>query len=561
MKILLLVTTFNSLAQAVYTRLKDRGDEVAVAYAIDERQMLEEIEAFEPELILCPFLKVYLPPSIYEKYPTYIFHPGPKGDRGPNALEYALKSHTKEWGVVILRANAEYDGGDIYAQQSFPVRDTYKASLYRQEVVYASLLALEYFFENVKEDQCEPQVLNPIHEKFTTQMRAIDWESDDTKTIIEKIYFSDSHPGVLDEILGVPCYLYGAWREEKFGDTTLVAHGTEVPPPKTILAKRDGAICLKTKDGAVWISHLKEPGKFKLPATYVLKERLQGVKEERLPLIFDRSYETFHEVWMEKRDEVAYLHFNFHNGAMSAAQCVRLKYAVEYLQNECKVLVLMGGEDFFSNGIHLNILEDSQKQGEDGWANINAMNDLVRAILFADEVVTIASFHRNAGAGGLFLGLACDYVVGRQAVVLNPHYKTLGLTGSEYHTYSFPKRVGQERAQQLLDACLPVSTLYAKRIGMIDEVFESVGYKESLHAYALNKIDDDFLWEKQDFLEDHADRIEACKETEIEVMYPEFWEEDSPFHQLRREFVYKFCPRETPQRLRYRSCDFSRMRD
>ncbi len=542
MRILLLVTTFNSLTQAFYTRLKERGDEVAVAYAISESQMLEEIESFAPELILCPFLKAYLPPSIYERFPTYILHPGPRGDRGPHALEHALQAPKKMWGVVILRANAVYDGGDIYAQEPFAVRHTYKASLYRQEVVAASLKALEAFFVDLEEDRCEPQLLNPIHTQFTQKNRAINWQEDDTQTIIKKIYLSDSHPGVLDEILGVPCYLFGAWEEERFRGGI-----------KEVLAKRDGAICLGTKDGAVWISHLKEPGRFKLPATYVLKERLQGVKEERLPLIFDRSYKTFHEVWMEQRDEVAYLHFNFHNGAMSAAQCIRLKYAVEYLQHECEVLVLMGGEDFFSNGIHLNILEDSKKQGEDGWENINAMNDLVRAILFADEVVTIASFHRNAGAGGVFLGLACDYVVAKEGVVLNPHYKTLGLTGSEYHTYLLPKRVGKEMAQGLLDACLPISTSYAKRIGMIDEVFESQAYQERLHTYALSKIDDDFLWDKQDFLAENAEHIEACKEAEIEVMYPEFWEEDSPFHQLRREFVYKVCPRETPERLQVKS--------
>jgi putative two-component system hydrogenase maturation factor HypX/HoxX len=282
----------------------------------------------------------------------------------------------------------------------------------------------------------------------------------------------------------------------------------------------------------------------------VLKERLQGIKEERLPLIFDRSYKTFHEVWMRQKDRVAYLYFNFHNGAMSTAQCIRLKYAVEYLQHACEVLVLMGGEDFFSNGIHLNILEDSQKQGEDGWANINAMNDLIRSILFADEVITIASFGRNAGAGGVFLGLACDYVVGREGVVLNPHYKTLGLTGSEYHTYTLPKRVGEKSAQQLLDACLPLSVSKAKEIGMIDAVFPNEGYEASLHAFAQEKCDDDLLWEKQEYLEANQEQIEACKECEIEVMYPEFWEEQSPFHRLRQEFVYKVCPRETPERLK-----------
>ena len=49
---------------------------------------------------------------------------------------------------------------------------------------------------------------------------------------------------------------------------------------------------------------------------------------------------------------------------MSSAQAIRLKYAIDYLKEEYKVLVLMGGDDFFSNGIHLNILEDSKKQSQ-----------------------------------------------------------------------------------------------------------------------------------------------------------------------------------------------------
>jgi len=33
-------------------------------------------------------------------------------------------------------------------------------------------------------------------------------------------------------------------------------------------------------------------------------------------------------------------------------------------------------------------------------------------------------------------------------------------------------------------------------------------------------------------------------------MHPEFWEKDSIFHKLRREFVYKICPIKTPKRLK-----------
>ena len=536
MKILLLVTSFNSLTQAIYTKLKDDEHQVSVIFSISEKQMKADVQAFSPELILSPFLKTFIPPEIYSNYPTYIFHPGPKGDRGPNSLEYALQSHTKKWGVVLLRANEEYDGGEIVAFDDFDVRSTYKASLYRQEVVKASLRTLEMFFENPQQIQ---QILNPIHKRFTSQMRAINWLEDSMQTIVDKINFSDSFPGVLDEIEGLKCYLYGVHIEDKLRGKV-----------KQILAKRDGAICLGTIDGAVWISHLKEPHRFKLPATYVLKERLSGVKEDRLSLIFDKSYQTFYEISVEKKDNVAYLCFNFHNGAMSAEQCIRLKYAFEYLKEESEVIVLVGGMDFFSNGIHLNILEDSQKQGEDGWSNINAMNDLIKSILEADEVITVASLGRNAGAGGVFMALACDYVIAKESVVLNPHYKTLGLSGSEYHTYTLPKRVGKVMSNKLLNDALPISVKYAQNIGMIDAVYKEDTYYENLHTFATKKYDEEYIWNKQEELEQNQQKMRMCKKEELEIMYPEFWKAESKFHNLRHEFVYKICAQDTPQRLK-----------
>ncbi len=536
MKILLLITAFNSLSQAVYVRLKDKGHCLGVAFSINDTQMINEVKAFSPELILSPFLKNFIPKTIYENYPTYIFHPGPRGDRGPSSLEYALKSHSKEWGVVILRANELYDGGSIYASYNFKVRDTYKASLYRQEVLSSSLMALGEFMQNPQEIE---QILNPIHKIFSQNERAINWKEDNTQTIINKINLSDSFPGVLDEIAGVQCYLYGVWQEDKLRGSI-----------KEIVAKRDGAICLGTKDGALWISHLKEPHSFKLPSTYVLKEKISGVKESRLPLLFDKSYKTFYEISVEKRNNVAYLCFNFHNGAMSAQQCIRLKYAFEYLKEDCEVIVLVGGMDFFSNGIHLNILEDSKKQGEDGWSNINAMNDLIKSILEADEVVTLASLARNAGAGGVFMASACDYVVAKSDVVLNPHYKTLGLSGSEYHSYTLPKRVGEVLSKKLLDDALPISVEYAKKIGLVDRVYEEENYYEELHQFASSLYSEEFIWKKQDYLEEYTLEMEQCKYAELEKMYPEFWESESEFHKLREEFVYKVCPRETPQRLK-----------
>jgi len=547
MKISLLITTFNSTSQLAYTYLKEQGHSVDVVYAINDAQMKEEIDAFSPDLILCPFLKKFVPSEIYNNYPTFILHPGIRGDKGAYSLDNAIREERNEWGVVYLRANDDFDGGDIYAEVNFAMRPTYKASLYRNEVNVASLEALQRVLKNSVDKAFKPipQLPTPLHKQLTQVHRAIDWDGDTTQEILKKIYMSDSLPGVLDELLGVECYLYGAWEEEKL-------RGMK---PKEIIAKRDGAICLATIDGAIWITHLKEVGKFKLPATYVLKDRLKGIKEERLPLIFDKSYKTFYEISCEIKDEVAYLHFNFHNGAFSSDKCMKLKYAFEYIKEQVKVVVLMGGADFFSNGIHLNILEDSKKNGEDGWSNINAMNDLVKSVLFADDVITVASLEKNAGAGGVFLALACDYVVMREGAVLNPHYKTLGLSGSEYHTYSLPKRVGEQKAKEMLEACLPVGAKAGKAIGMVDAVFAHTNYQAELQAFcgALLVDEDayeDFLWDKEDFLEENRAMIEAKREAEIAVMYPEFWEITSSFHTLRYEFVYKICQTKTPQRLK-----------
>jgi len=546
MKILLIVSAFNSLTQRVFCYLNDMNHTVSVEFAISNIEMINAVDSFKPDIIFCPYLKKFIPKEIFQQIPTFILHPGIIGDRGHNALDHAIRDKRKEWGVVILKANENFDGGDIYSEVRFEMRDATKASIYRDEVGDSTIKAINELFINLenKDFKAISQLNNPLHKYLTQEDRAINWEKDTTQEIMKKIKLSDSYPGVKDEFFGVECYLFGVFEEDKLKGL-----------PKEIIAKRDGAICVATLDGAIWITHLMEIAKFKLPSTYVLKDKIKGVKEERLPLIFDMSYKTFYEIGSTRDGDITYLCFNFHNGAMHSEQCIRLKYAFEYLKESSKVIVLIGAQEFFSNGINLNILEDSKKQGEDGWSNINAMNDLIKSIIFADDVVTVASLHKNAGAGGVFLALACDYVVASQNSVINAHYKTLGLSGSEHHTYSLEKRVGQKKAKELLNDCLPISAKKAKEINMIDEVFEKENYFDNLRKYTnqlvLNEDEfDDYIYDKQDYLQKNEIYINQCKENELKVMYPEFWDESSKFHTLRHEFVYKVCPIKTPQRLK-----------
>ena len=548
MKITVLITTFNSISQVYYTYLKDKNYKIDIVYAIDENQMIKEINLFNPDIIICPFLKKFVPKQIFSKFPTFIFHPGIIGDRGAYSLDNAIRTDKKIWGVVILKANEKFDGGDIYLNINFNMRNSYKASIYRDEILKIGLKSLKILLQNLNNKNFTPikQLNCSLHKQLTQNDRKIDWQENSTKEILKKIYMSDSQPGVKDNILGVECYLFGGWIEERLKGK-----------PKQILAKRDGAICIATIDGAIWITHLKEVGGFKLPATYILKDRLKGVKEDRLPLIFDKKYKTFYEISCDVRNEIGYLYFNFHNGAFRAEQSIRLKYAIEYLKESVKVVVLMGGDDFFSNGINLNILEDSKKSGEDGWSNINAINDLVRTIIFAEDIITVASLTKNAGAGGVFLATACDYVVGCDTTILNPHYKTLGLSGSEYHTYSLLKRVGKTEMKRLLDDCLPINLKQALNIGLVDSVFKNKNYLQNLEKFCQDLIIDEdkfneFIWNKGDYLEENLELIEKHREEEIKIMYPEFWEQNSKFHKLRGEFVYKVCPTKTPIRLKYK---------
>ena len=545
LKILLLVSSFNSLTQRVYCFFKESGHQVSVQFSIDDSSMENAVKEFRPDIIFSPYLIKKVPKTIWKNVPVIVIHPGPLGDRGASSLDWAVFNDEKSWGVTALQANDKMDAGDIWATKNFDMRKSSKASHYRKEVSDISLSLIQEVLEKFGDKNFLPfpqNSLNDVHKSLTQKCRNIDWNNDKVIDIIRKINSSDSHPGVRDKILGVDCYLYGVHNEDELRGK-----------PKEILAKRDGSICLSCIDGAVWISHLKEPNRFKLPATYVLKEKLRGVKEVRIPLYVKPSLDTFKEITFEQIGRIGYLGFDFYNGAMNSEQCIRLKYAIETLSEEVDILVLKGGENFFSNGIHLTILEDSKKQGEDGWSNINAMNNLVKSILLCDKV-TVASFGTNAGAGGVFLGLACDFVIARESIVLNPHYKTMGLSGSEYHSYTLPKRVGNNLAKKILNDALPIGTKLAKEISMIDEVLPNIDYDEKLKEFCkklLNDADEyyGFLDKKSNRLDEDEKLIYDCKESELKKMYPEFWNEQSKFHKLRADFVYKVCPIKTPERL------------
>jgi putative two-component system hydrogenase maturation factor HypX/HoxX len=163
------------------------------------------------------------------------------------------------------------------------------------------------------------------------------------------------------------------------------------------------------------------------------------------------------------------LSFDLYNGAMSTDDCRRLAAAVRAAAaRDTRVLVIRGGRTF-SNGIHLSVIEGAADPAAEAWRNIKAIDEVCSEILGIGDQLVVSAVTGNAGAGGVMLALAADRVLVRETTVLNPHYRTMGLYGSEYWTYVLPRRVGRSRADDLTQDCLPLGAAEAVRIGLADD--------------------------------------------------------------------------------------------
>jgi putative two-component system hydrogenase maturation factor HypX/HoxX len=557
MRLLLLSSSFNSLTQQAYVQFKDRH-QVGVAVATTAETMREVVAQLRPELILCPMLAQVIPRDIWSRTPCLIVHPGIVGDRGPNSLDWAIYNGETAWGVTVLEAAEPMDSGPIWATYRCDMREGSKSSLYRDEITRCAVKAMEVAVQRFESrlfapaplDYSRSEPLGHFRPVLKQAQRRIDWESDRVADILRKVRTGDGTPGVLDEIAGQEVYLFGAHEESAL-----------VGKPGDIIAQRHGAICRAAVDGAVWISHLKpkngpEERRFKLPATMVLgPQAMQEVPE--LPLAIDAltPRKTFRDIWYEEKNSVGYVNFRFYNGAMGTDHCGRLRQAVMFARcRPTRVIVLQGGRDFWSNGIHLNLIEAAADPAQESWDNINAMDDLCKAILTATDQIVIAAMYGSAGAGGVMMALAADRVFARDGIVLNPHYKGMGgLHGSEYWTYSLPKRVGEAKAVELTERCLPLGIREAKSIGLVDDIIvqdDLGGSHFSQFREQIARIAEQLAhsgryraWLEAKRVERAADEqrkpLAAYREEELAEMRRNFWGEAPAYHLARSAFVRK----------------------
>ena len=150
----------------------------------------------------------------------------------------------------------------------------------------------------------------------------------------------------------------------------------------------------------------------------------------------------------------------------------------------------------------------------------------------------------NAGAGGAILALAADVVCARHGVVLNPHYQTMHLFGSEYWTYLLPRRVGAHQARELTDGCQPISTNTAKSIGLIDTTFPGPvpvfhgAVRQHLQTLTDGADLERRLQHKHQQRLDHESvkLLQAYRDEELAQMRHDFAHTD--YHQARRRFLH-----------------------
>lgn len=580
MRILLVASAFNSLTQRVHAELRDLRHTVEVHLAGagpgGDEALRAAVRSHAPQLVVAPMLRTALPRDVWSAVTCLVVHPGPPGDRGPSALDWAIHEGRTAWGVTVLQADEVMDAGPVWASADCPLPPVGKSDLYRNEVsdaaVAAVRLAVRRFASGTytpqrqdaappqdapqRQEAPQPQDAAPPHGTpqpppvgrtrpyLRQEVRRIDWTRDDTATVVRGLRAADSRPGVLDGLLGGEWFLHGGHPERRLRGR-----------PGELLATRAGAVCRATVDGAVWIPELRRrsaggvPG-VKLPAVVALGGELPpGLPERPAPLMPGPDGEpSWSDIRYAEDGPVGVLRFSFPGGAMSTAHCRRLLAAYRFARaRPTSVLVLGGGRDFFSNGIHLNVIEAAPDPAAESWANINAIDDLVAEVLTTTDRLVVAALGGNAAAGGVMLALAADQVWCREGVVLNPHYRLMGLYGSEYWTYTLPRRVGEAAARRFTGQALPVSAAAARRAGLVDRVLPCAPQdfgREALRLAGLlaasPTLHGAVAGKKAAREADEAVRpLADHRRAELAVMARQFFDPTAPYHALRSAFVHK----------------------
>ena len=261
MRILLLCSSFNGLSQRVWIDLTEAGHDVQVQLAAGNDGWVREVARFDPDLVLCPFLRERVPAEVWAERRTIIIHPGPVGDRGPSSLDWAITDGATEWGVTALQAVEEMDAGPIWATRTFPIDATppRKSHLYNHQVTDAAAELVREVIAKAADPGFAPQRVDDwgadtpgrLRPLMRQTDRAFSW-SDPTERVLRHIRAADGSPGVRTTLCGLAVSVFDA-------------HAGPAPAdgePGTVIGRRHGAVLVRTGDGTIWVGHARrQPGR------------------------------------------------------------------------------------------------------------------------------------------------------------------------------------------------------------------------------------------------------------------------------------------------------------
>ena len=374
------------------------------------------------------------------------------------------------WGVTALQAVQELDAGPIWASRTFAVDPDAprKSTLYNGPVTDAAVALVHEVVAKATDpgfvpeplDYTRPGVRGRARPPVRQADRGFYW-SDPTEHVLRRIRAADGAPGVVTRLCGTSVAVFDAHRGrvEPGRACRRTRHGRRASPrrrPRAHRRRRD-------LDRSSALPRRQRP---RPQASRDDRPRRPPRRGSR-----GRGRRGYREISYRRDGPVGILDFRFYNGAMSTGQCRRLLAALRHATaQDTRVLLLRGGLPF-SNGIHLGVIDAAAAPAAEAWDNIVAIDDVCEEIITCVDQLVVCSMAGSAGAGGVMLALGADRVVLRAAAVLNPHYRSMGLYGSEYWTYVLPRRVGARTARTLTTDCVPVGAAHAARIGLVDQVF------------------------------------------------------------------------------------------
>jgi putative two-component system hydrogenase maturation factor HypX/HoxX len=555
LKIILLSTAFNGLTQRAWLDLRQSGHDPSVVLFTSEEEVCRQVEQSEADLVICPFLKDRVPRRLWGhgSRPVIIIHPGIVGDRGASALDWAITHNREYWGVTAIQAVEEMDAGPVWSTWEFKMPESIrKSELYNGPVADAAIHCIRDVVRKfgsgyvpVPLDYSQAHVRGELQPNMKQIDRSFSW-FDNARFIRRCIDAADGQPGVLANLAGAQYYLYDAHLDARSGI------------PGELLATHDDAVLVACGDNSLWIGSLRLKGgagveTFKLPARHVLGERLASVPHLDWSITSEPACEeSYQPIRYRELGGIGELTFEFYNGAMSTEQCQRLVSALQWAKaRDTQVLLFKGGRGAFCNGVHLNVIQAAPVPGLEAWANIQAIDDVCRELLSARQFV-VCGLTGNAGAGGFMLALAADLVLARAETVYNPHYKSMGLYGSEYWTYSLPRVVGHDLAQRLTEECLPISAIQALQMGLVQEI--GPRSPDEFDQWLLQRAsaaltDPTYESRRKRKLESDAQLMQHCRNAELEQMHEDMVLNRNGFAQKCAGFVFKRKACCTPQRL------------